>query len=76
VLTVRHDDLIADAAGELARICEFIGVEPDPAYLEACAAIVFASPHKTRETVEWTADDLAAVEDLIARRSFLAGFSF
>jgi Sulfotransferase family len=76
VLTIRHDDLIADAAGELARICEFIGIEPDPAYLEACASIVFASPHKTRETVEWTADDLDAVEDLIARRSFLAGFSF
>ena len=46
VLTVRHDDLIADAAAELGRICEFIEVEPDPAYLAACASIVF--PHRTR----------------------------
>ena len=68
-MTIRHEDLIADPQGELARLCEFIGVEPEPGYLEACAAIVYESPHRTRERVEWADADRRAVDELIARQA-------
>ena len=68
--------LIADPQGELARLCEFIGVEPEPEYLEACAAIVYESPHRTRERVEWSDADRRAVDELVARHDFLRGYSF
>jgi len=76
VALIRHEALIADPQGELARLCEFIGVEPEPGYLEACAAIVYESPHRTRERVEWSDADRRAVDEIIARHDFLRGYSF
>jgi hypothetical protein len=76
VATIRHEDLIADPQGRLARLCEFVGVEPEPGYLEACAGIVYESPHRTRDRVEWTDEDRRAVEQIVARHEFLRGYSF
>jgi hypothetical protein len=76
VATVRHEDLIADPQGELARLCEFVGVEPEPGYLEACAGIVYESPHRTRDRVEWSDEDRRAVDEIVARHAFLSGYSF
>lgn len=76
VVTVRHEALIADPQGELARLCEFVGVEADPAYLDACAAIVYESPHRTRDRVEWPDEARRAVDGIVARHEFLDGYSF
>jgi len=76
VLTLRHEALIADPQAELARLCEFVGVEPEPGYLAACAAIVYESPHRTRDRVEWTDADRRAVDEIVARHEFLRGYSF
>ena len=76
VTTIRHEALIADPQDELARLCEFVGVEPGPGYLDACAAIVYESPHRTRDRVEWSEADRRAVDEIIARHAFLRGYSF
>jgi hypothetical protein len=76
VTTVRHEALIADPQGELARLCEFVGVEPEPGYLDACAGIVYESPHRTRDKIEWSDDDRRAVDAVIERHAFLRGYSF
>jgi hypothetical protein len=74
VLTVRHEALIADPQGELARLCGFLGVEADPAYLEGCAAIVFPSPQRTREQVSWKPEQVTAIEQVVARYDFFCGY--
>lgn len=76
VVTIRHEALIADPRGELARLCGFLEVEPDPAYLDACAAIVYESPHRTRDDVSWSAQDRRAVDAVLARHELLRGYSF
>ena len=76
VLTVRHESLVEDPKAELSAMCAFLGVETDPAYLAACAAIVFPSPQRTRERVEWDTGQIAAVEQLIARHAFFGGYAF
>ena len=76
VAMLRHEELIADPQGELARLCEFLGVEPEPGYLDACAAIVYESPHRTRDRVEWSDADRRAVAEIIERHAFLRGYSF
>jgi len=76
VTTIRHEALIADPQGELAQLCEFLGVDPEPGYLDACAAIVYESPHRTRDRVEWSEADRRAVDEIIARHAFLRGYSF
>jgi Sulfotransferase family len=76
VLTVRQESVIDRPEHELSRMCEFLGVEADPAYLEACAAIVFRSPQRTRDLLEWSPTQIAAVDDMIAAHSFFEGYSF
>ena len=39
-----------------------------------CAAIIFPSPRRTRETIEWSAADVDAVDAVIARHPFLEGY--
>lgn len=76
VLTVRHEALVASPQAELARMCEFLGVEAEHGYLEACAAIVFDSPQRTRDRLEWTEIQVAAVDEVIARYAFFEGYTF
>jgi hypothetical protein len=76
VLTVRHESLVRDPRAELSRIAEFLDIEPDPAWLKACAALVFPTPKRARDAVEWTDEERAAVEEIIARRPFFAGYSW
>jgi hypothetical protein len=76
VLTVRHESLVADPRAELARVAGFLRVEPEPEWLDACASIVFPAPKQSREAVEWTDEERAAVDEIIARRGFFAGYSW
>jgi len=76
VLTVRHELLVDDPRAELARMCEFLGVEAEPGYLDACAAIVFRSPQRTRDLLEWSPEQIAAVDRVIARHAFFDGYAF
>jgi hypothetical protein len=76
VLTVRHEALVADPLAALSRISGFLGLEPDEAWLAACASVVFPQPQRTRERVEWTTQEREAVERLIAQHAFFDGYSW
>jgi hypothetical protein len=74
VLTIRHESFVADPRAGLRRMCEFLGVEPEADWLEASAQLVFPSPRLARDLVDWTDEERAAVDGLIARHSFFAGY--
>jgi hypothetical protein len=76
VLTVQHEALVEKPQRELARMCKFLGVEAGPDYLDACAAIVFRSPQRTRDLVEWSPEQIAAVDRVIGRHTFFDGYTF
>lgn len=76
LLTLRHESLVRSPRTELARACRFLGVEADDAYLDACASIVFSTPQTARHRVEWTRSERDAVEQIIDRHAFLAGYSW
>lgn len=76
VLTVRHEALIDSPRTEIASLCNFLGVETDDSYLDACASIVFDSPHATRHRVEWTPAEIEGVQEIIDRHAFLAGYGW
>lgn len=75
VYHVWHEDLVADPTGHVKALCEFLGVEADPAYLDACASIVFASPRRTRDSVTWTQQDVENVEAVCQEIDFLNRYS-
>jgi hypothetical protein len=76
VIVTKHEDFVADPRREITRLCAFLGVEVPQDYLDACAAIVRPSTHKSRKKVDWTDAQRRRIDDAIARFDFLAGYSY
>lgn len=73
---LRHEDLIADPRARLADLCRFVGLDAPDDYLAACAGILFASPSRSRDSVDWSPQRIDRVAREIERFDFLAGYSF
>jgi hypothetical protein len=71
-----YESFVADPRSHLARMCTFLGVEPEQNYLDACASIVWPSTEVSRSSVAWSREDRRFVEDLTERSEFLAHYSF
>jgi hypothetical protein len=76
LLDLRYESVVADPAGRLSEICTFVGVEAPADYLAACAAMIEPGVRERRRKAAWSADDRRRVEELIAGRPVLAGYSF
>lgn len=76
VLTVRHESFVANAREELRRISVFLDLDPDEAWLAACASIVFERPQRALDLVTWTPEQRDAANRLIAQHAFFEGYSF
>lgn len=70
------DDLVADPRRLLREMCAFLALAAPPDYLEACAALVFESPKRTRRSAEWSPQLLASVAERVKAVPFLARYSF
>lgn len=76
ILDIRQEMLIENPQKTLSELGVFLNIETSKAYLQDCASIVFKSPRKTRETIEWNPDDIKLVAEQIDRYEFLKGYSF
>jgi hypothetical protein len=76
LVDIRYEAFIEEPAASLTELCRFVGIEPDAAYLEACAGMVWPSANRTRDGVEWTEEDLRGVERVIDRFDLLGSYSF
>ncbi|UCG25669.1 MAG: sulfotransferase [Chloroflexota bacterium] len=76
LLPVRYESFVAEPRRELAGICRFLGVEPGDDYLDACAAVIWPEPERSRDVVEWPAEWIDRVEEQIAQYDFLRGYRF
>jgi hypothetical protein len=75
VLDVRHEALLAEPRDELRTVCHFVGLEAADDYLDDCADILFPSPRRTREHVDWPPALVERVSEAISRYEFLKGYS-
>jgi hypothetical protein len=74
-LTVRHEAFVQDPRQGMRQLCTFLGVDAPDDYVEACASIVFESPRKTREGVQWSPQQIEFIQNrMIGRFDFLAGY--
>lgn len=75
VLDVRLEELVADPHHHITRLCRFLDVDPEKEYLAACDKVIFDSPNRRRDTVDWP----DAIVDDFQRRAdqidYLAPFS-
>jgi len=76
LLTVDYDAFVAAPAQSLARICTYLDVEAEPAYLADCAGIVWPSTRRTREKVSWTEAERHGVMQLTGTYPWLGQYHF
>ena len=74
-ITVAHEDLVLDPRATIHTLCEFLGQDAPEPYIEQCAARIFKVSRKTRKSVIWHAEDVAAVSALIGRYPFLRRYA-
>lgn len=76
VLTVHYEPFVSDCEAQLRRVCDYLGLDPEPGYLAACAAVVHPTPQRERERVVWDARRRAEVMARMRPFDFLDGYSF
>jgi hypothetical protein len=70
------DDLIASPAEELSGLLRWLRAgDPPEGYLEACSAVLFERPRRTRGQLAWPPDLLAEVRERLRECEFLARFA-
>lgn len=76
VIDLRHEDLLADTETFLRTLCGFVDLEAEDDYVKDCASILFASPKRTRDSVDWSDAQVQRVHDGITEFPFLSGYTF
>ncbi len=76
VFTVRHEDYVADPAGQLAEICRFIGVPVTPDYLSDSASVVYHAPRQARREIRWPSQLIGHVQHQMSQFDFLQEYQF
>lgn len=76
IYDLRHEDFVLDPRRTLKQLCDFFHLSSDDAYLDACASIVFKSPHRSRLEVSWNRQLIEVVQRNITRFSFLVDYTF
>jgi hypothetical protein len=74
-LDVHHEEFVRQPRETLARLCTFLGVEADAAYLAACAAIVYKWPHQSRHGLDWPRGARSLMEREMSKYPFLARYA-
>ena len=67
LLILRHEDFIAEPRSWLERILRFLGLGHEHGYLDDCASIVYAKPHKSRLEISWPQSAIEQVASGVRR---------
>ena len=76
VLEIHSEDFVKQPQEIMKWICDFLGVECSPWYLQMCQDKVFPSVSRTRDKVEWTEEQIARVQKLMNTFPYFKGYNF
>jgi hypothetical protein len=74
-LTLAHEDIIERPEQQLEAACDLLGLSIPDGYLAACAAILYRSPARSSERIDWDAAMVERVRDGIHRHGYLARYA-
>ena len=76
VYDLKHEEFITNPKTRLKDLCDVFNLPAHENYLDACASIVFNSPHKSRLEAPWTPVLIDTVKQNLAKHEFLEGYSY
>lgn len=65
MLPLNQEDILNEPEHHLTTMFEFLNVEPDRDIVAKCASKLWSRPHQTRNTVQWTPEQIDRVVGLI-----------
>ncbi len=76
LITLHHEEFLRRPEQVLAELCDSLGLDRYPGYLEDCCSVLFETPTHTRRKVAWTPSLVRDVERRMRAYPFLAGYGF
>lgn len=76
VITQRIEDFIREPKVKLVELLQFLNLELDEKYIEACSKKINSRISKTRLKLNWTNERIVKVDLLIQEFDFLNGYSY
>ena len=76
IFIIRNEDFIANPSKMMEGVCDFLGVDKIPSYIEDCISAVYRIPSKSRERLNWGPQIKAQVATLIEEYEFFDGYSW
>ena len=76
VLEIHSEDFVKQPQESMKWICDFLGVECSPWYLQMCQDKVFPSVSRSRDKVEWTEEQIARVQNIMDTFPYFKGYNF
>ncbi len=76
LLEMRYENFVADPAKSLSDAWSFVGLQTSDEHLTECSQMIQPSLPRSRFSLDWTVAQQGEVEQIIAARPVLAGYSF
>ena len=76
VLDLPGHELIAKPRESMRKLCDYVGITCEDAYIEACTKLLYEHPSITRNHVEWTEEQKRLVQQEIEKYPFLRRYTF
>ena len=72
----KHEFLVSNPGEYIKQLCDFLNIECTDDYLKDCESIIFESPNKSRNKLQWSDKDIEYVQSRIEEFDFLKGYRF
>ena len=76
VLEVHNCELVDDPRGTMSRVFQFLGVDTSDHVLDVCAAKVFKSVSRSRDTIVWKPEWIKEVDKRMRKYKMFNRYSF
>jgi hypothetical protein len=76
LLPVKYEQFVSNPQEQLNQVCTFLGLETSDDYLIACADILYETPERSRDLVDWNEKWIGVLQEKIDQVDFLAGYTY
>lgn len=66
-----YEDFCADPTNEIVKLCDFLNLDRNPAFINSCVSIILSSLNKSRNKISWSSSQHERVKKLVNTYGFL-----
>ena len=75
LITVRHEEMLREPVAALTELCDFLGLERYPGYIEDATAVLYRAPSRTGRDAAWPQGLIEEIGRRARAHRFLDGYA-